>query len=348
MTVLIISSLQDVHAQAVMTALAERRGIDVELLDLSDFPQRLALSMAFEDGTQRFTLRRPGAQSLDLRQVRAVWWRRPQAFAPPTTMTDPHRRFALSEAATAFQGLYQSMDAVWVNEPARDAAAAHKPFQLTLAQRIGLEVPSTLMTNDPEEAKAFWERYDSAVIYKQFLALPDSWRETRLLRPQEADLAATVQWAPVIFQRHVEAEADIRVTVIGDELFAAAADVRNAEYPTDVRLNLDAPYAPHRLPVPIADRLRLLMNELGLRYGAIDLRLTPDGRYVFLEINPAGQFLYIEHGTKQKIATALANYLAAADQAGPSVAEASAVGRCHAAEPVYESATSRVSLAVRP
>jgi glutathione synthase/RimK-type ligase-like ATP-grasp enzyme len=314
MTVLVISALGDAHAQAVMTALAARGELEVELLDLSDFPQRLALSMAFEDGKHRFALCRPGGGILDLDRVRAVWWRRPQAFLLPESMTDAaHRRFAVSEARTAFQGLYQSMNAVWVNEPLRDAAAVNKPFQLTLAQRIGLEIPPTLMTNDPDEAVAFWQQNDGTVIYKQFLALPETWRETRRLRPQEADLVAAVRWAPVIFQRYIEAEADIRVTVIGDELFAAAADVRSGGYPTDVRLNLDAAYVSHQLPESVGAQLRRMVNELGLRYGAIDLRLTPDGRYVFLEINPAGQFLYIEQATGQKIAAALAALLASSE-----------------------------------
>jgi glutathione synthase/RimK-type ligase-like ATP-grasp enzyme len=317
MTVLIISSPDDVHAQAVMTALAVRREPEVELLDLSGFPRSLTLSMAFEDGKRQFALGRPGGKTLDLDRVHAVWWRRPQPFVLPEAMTDAaHRRFAMSEAMTAFQGLYQSMDAVWVNEPLRDAAASHKPFQLTLARRIGLEIPPTLMTNDPDAATAFWQRHEGEVIYKQFLALPETWRETRRLRPQEADLAAAVRWAPVIFQRYVEAEADIRVTAIGNELFAAAADVRTASYPTDVRLNLDVAYTAHRLPESVAAQLRRMMNELGLRYGAIDLRLTPEGRYVFLEVNPAGQFLYIEQATGQKIAAALAALLASADRSG--------------------------------
>jgi hypothetical protein len=175
MTVLVISALGDAHAQAVMAALAARGELEVELLDLSDFPQRLALSMAFEDDKHRFALCRAGGGTLDLDRVRAVWWRRPQAFVLPESMTDAaHRRFAVSEARTAFQGLYQSMNAVWVNEPLRDAAAVNKPFQLTLAQRIGLEIPPTLMTNDPAEAVAFWQQNDGRVIYKQFLALPET------------------------------------------------------------------------------------------------------------------------------------------------------------------------------
>jgi MvdD-like protein with pre-ATP grasp domain len=123
MSVLIISALDDVHARAVIEAL-EAQGQAVELLDLSEFPIRLALSMAFEDRARRFVLRREGAGLLDLATVSTVWWRRPQPFRMPEAMTDPvHRRFAWSEATTAFQGLYQAMEAFWVNDPRRDAAA---------------------------------------------------------------------------------------------------------------------------------------------------------------------------------------------------------------------------------
>ena len=313
MTVLIVSSRDDLHSHAVMAALASHRECKVELLDLSDFPQQMTMSMTFDNGRHRFALGRKESDPLDLDLVRSVWWRRPQTFTLPQAMTDPvHRRFAMSEATTAFQGLYQSIDAVWVNEPLRDAAASHKPFQLKLAQQIGLEIPATLMTNDPLEAAAFWKRLDETIIYKQFIELPEAWRETRRLLPQDVDLASTVQWAPVIFQRYVEAEADIRVTAIGDTLFAAAADVRGGGYPTDVRLNLNVPYVPHELPFSVATKLRRMMQELGLLYGAIDLRLTPAGQYVFLEINPAGQFLYIEQATGQKIAAAMAALLASA------------------------------------
>jgi glutathione synthase/RimK-type ligase-like ATP-grasp enzyme len=88
-------------------------------------------------------------------------------------------------------------------------------------------------------------------------------------------------------------------------------NLSDLEYDVDVRMNLNAKHVAHDLPDDVADKLRGLMHRLGLIYGAIDLRLTPDGRYVFLEINPAGQFLYVEQQTGQPIAAALAARLAA-------------------------------------
>jgi hypothetical protein len=308
MTVMIVSAAADVHAQAVMQALAAE-GAPAELVDLSEFPALLALSMAFEAGGRRFELRRRGGGVLDLDAVRAVWWRRPQPFRPPPGTDEAQRRFALSEAATAFQGLYQALDAFWINEPARDAVAGHKAYQLALAQQIGLDIPPTLMTNHIEEARAFWRQHEGEVIYKQFIALPDAWRPTQRLTPEDEAQAESIAYAPVIFQKYVPAVADLRITAVDGEFYAAAADVREADYPQDMRMNLDAVYEACELPPEMTVKLGDLMGRLGLVYAAIDMRLTPDGRYVFLEINPAGQFLYIEHATGQPIAAALAQAL---------------------------------------
>jgi glutathione synthase/RimK-type ligase-like ATP-grasp enzyme len=310
MTVLIVSSLSDIHACAVIAALTSH-GCKAELLDLSEFPQQLTLSLAFQNGEHRFWLERAGYGRLDLSEVRSVWWRRPQAFKLPGSVINPiHQRLALSEAGTAFQGMYQSMDARWINDPLRDQAASHKPWQLTVAQEVGLEIPETLMTNNPEEARQFWAACEGDAIYKQFLALPDSWSETRRVGTQEEALAESIRLCPVIFQRRIAAVADLRVTIIGDEVFAASVSIDELEYDTDVRLNLSARYIQHALPDGVSRLLVALMRKLGLVYGAIDLRLTQDGRYVFLEVNPAGQFLYIEQATGLPIAAALAAHLA--------------------------------------
>lgn len=312
MTVLIVSSFADPHARGVIAELA-KLGTEVELLDLADYPGKLTLTLAFGDGKRRFLLKRPGEGQLDLDTVRAVWWRRPGAFSLPELLRDPaHRRLAQSEANAAFQGLFAAMEALWINEPTLDALASYKPYQLALAQRLGLEIPPTVMTSDPEEAREFWRVCQSDVIYKQFIALPDAWWETRRLGETETKATdEAIRLAPVIFQRHVAAVADLRVTVIGDEIFAAAVDLRDLDYNVDVRINLNAKHVAHPLPNDVADKLRGLMRRLGLIYGAIDLRLTADGRYVFLEINPAGQFLYVEQQTGQPIAAALAARLAA-------------------------------------
>ncbi len=310
--ILIISSPDDIHAQAVVKELAKQRVTDVRILNLSDFPMRMHMELYLRNGQNSdFSLTFADGYRLPMSAVRAVWWRRPQAFGLPQDMADAtFRQFAMSEAATAFQGMWQASSALWVNNIMRDAAAAHKPWQLVVAQEIGLYIPETLITNSPDEARQFWAKYPGEIVYKAFSASSYAWRETRILRPEEEQLADKVQYSPVIFQRYVPAVVDLRITVIGDQIFAAEAHSQQGEYKIDVRFNTNIPYKPHILPPDIQEKLLVFMRRLGLEYGAIDMRLTPGGHYVFLEINPAGQFLYVEMAAGLPIAAALAHHLA--------------------------------------
>jgi glutathione synthase/RimK-type ligase-like ATP-grasp enzyme len=305
--ILIISSPEDPHAQAVMAEL-DRMGRPHRMLNLAEFPGKLSLTARLDGCRSDFSLTFADGARIPMDSVTAVWWRRPQAFGFPEIKDPAHRHFAQSEAATAFQGMYQASSALWINHVVRDAAAAHKPWQLQLAREAGLSIPETLITNDPEEARAFWRRHPGEVIYKPFLQTYHAWRETRKIQPEEEALAEAVRLTPVLFQRYVPAVCDLRVTVIGERLFAAAA--RGEEYELDIRFNLQTQYRPHDLPAEVEERLFALMRRLGLEYGAVDFRLTPEGEYVFLEVNPAGQFLYIEKATEQPIARALAEHLA--------------------------------------
>lgn len=108
---------------------------------------------------------------------------------------------------------------------------------------------------------------------------------------------------PVILQEYVEADADIRVTIMGPHLFAAAIRPAPGGYEVDYRMDMaGASFEATSLPVEMERLLRDLMRRLGLVYGAIDLRRTPEGTYVFLEVNPAGEWRFVRshnpHGAK--------------------------------------------------
>lgn len=311
MTIFIISEPQDIHAQSVMAALTRMGETDVRLVDFRDFPLRMSLTMRQGNGhPSDFSLTFPDGRRVPMAEVKSVWWRRPQTFGLPAQGMAPHaRHFAMTEAATAFQGMWQASEALWVNDVVRDAAAAHKPWQLEVARQIGLSIPETLITNDPDQVRTFWSEHGGEIIYKPFLQTFHSWRETRRLRREELATVDSVRLAPVIFQKLVPGVADLRVTVIGSEIFPAAVDLRKMEYKLDVRLNQQA-YEKHELPVAVQEKLLMLMRRLGLEYGAIDLRQTPQGDYVFFEVNPAGQFLFVEHACDMPISAALALLLA--------------------------------------
>jgi hypothetical protein len=314
--ILVLSHGDDEHALTVLRELDDR-GAETHLINLAELPARAGVSIQFDGGSPSLTFH-AGASEIDLNSVTATWWRRPQA-ANPSAVGDPNGRwFAVNEWAEILGGLWALLPGRWMNEPAADERASHKPFQLRVAGEVGFTVPRTLMTSDPDRARAFVDSLEPGrTIFKMFAATPTVWRETRLVRPQELEILDAVRVAPVIFQEHIPADADIRVTVVGELVFALAIDARSTAYPLDFRMSLgEAKTGPADLPRAVIKKVRALMVTLGLAYGAIDLRRTPDGDYVFLEINPAGEFLFAQDRTGQPIARALADWLAGADGNG--------------------------------
>jgi glutathione synthase/RimK-type ligase-like ATP-grasp enzyme len=314
--ILAISHHKDGETAAVLHELA-RLHAQAQLLDLADFPRSLEIGLTFEGAeTRRFLLRRRAGPEIDLARCRAVWWRRPQPFVLHPELTRPeYQNFAYSESHEAFAGLWQAIEPFWVNHPTRDEVAHRKALQLRVAQEAGLAIPRTLISNDVAAIRQFVAQHGAErTVYKSFSATERHWRETRTLKPQEVDLLESARYAPVIFQEYIPAQYDLRITAVGEELFPAAIYSQTTSYPVDYRMDFGASVveAVH-LPDDVAAGLLALLRRLGLVYGAIDMRLTPDGRYVFLEINPAGQWLFIESRTGQPITARLASVLASHD-----------------------------------
>lgn len=311
--ILIISHTGDAHAVAVGQAL-QARGWTPVLLDLSRFPDPMSLELRYGGARSGEVLMRDSSWGdVDLAECRATWWRRPQPFRPPADVADPVlRAFAMNEAREMFGGLWSLIGGAWINDPQRDDLAHRKSWQLRAAAAAGLTTPETLITNSPRAARAFIAgRAPGRTVFKAFSGTPSAWRETRLVGPAEIERLDLVQVAPVIFQEYV-AGVDIRVTVIGDRLFSAEIDIGDGDYPVDFRVNYDhIRIRETSLPAEIEAGVRALMRNLGLVYGAIDFRRTPEGRHIFLEINPAGQWMFIEAQTRQPLTEAMADELIA-------------------------------------
>jgi hypothetical protein len=317
--IVVISYAEDPHAARVISLLSEGQH-DVLLLDLARLPDRATLSVDYADPAAPAVLyAEAGRDPVDLARASAVWWRRPQVPDVTGIGDLDARYFTANEWNEAINGIWQLMPGRWMNPPDRDEVAGRKAHQLRLAAGLGLRVPRTLITSDPDRARSFIDSVGvGRTIFKTFSATHAVWRETRLIRENELAILDAVQVAPVIFQEYIPGVADVRVTAIGGELFPAAIDARGTEYEVDFRMSLgQARTTPTDLPRDVATRVRALMDRLGLVYGAIDLRRTPDGDHVFLEVNTAGEFLFVEERTGQPITAALAEWLARSESARP-------------------------------
>ena len=308
--ILVVSYPGEEHTALVVDHLM-RAGRDVVQIDLAEFPAQRPIEFSWSSARQpQFMIEHDGRR-VNLADASTVWWRRVASFAVDPCIGHGERSaFAHSETSQAVYGMLDSLACPWMNPREADAAAHHKPYQWTIAHELGLKLPRTLVTTDAKAAREFIDSVRPAkVVFKAFLAAIQEWRETRLIEQEDLDRLDLVRYAPVIFQEYVPG-VDLRITMIGDDIYAAEIDVRNTSYEVDMRMVVgEGIVKAVTLPEAVQTKLRKLQRRLRLVYGAIDMRRTEGGEYVFLEVNPAGQWLFVEQRTGLPIAQALADYL---------------------------------------
>jgi ATP-grasp ribosomal peptide maturase len=317
-SVVVITRDQDTAADLVVRALL-RRDVPVARFDLGDFPEHLTQNAYLVPGRKRWTgaLRGP-VRDVDLSAVRSIWYRKPSVVQPHADMTTTERQWAAAEATAGLGGLLASLPGVhWVNHPTRNAEADHKPRQLAVADALGLPVPASLITNDPEHARAFCEAYrEHGVIYKPLRGGPatENGRPVALYATTvtAADITDNVARTSHLFQARVPCAYAVRLTIVGRRLFAVRIDAPPSASTVDWRAVHDQlTYTRIDVPDDITDRVNQLMDAFGLVYAASDWIVTPDGVWTFIgDLNPNGQNAWLEAQTGAPIASALADELA--------------------------------------
>lgn len=310
-TVLVLTEATDTTADLVVKEL-DGRGASVMRVDTADFPLSLQVSAQF-DGTWHGELRSTD-RAVELGDIRSVYVRRPTMFKFPESMTDAGQRFAGREARRGIGGLLLSLPCSWVNHPSRAADAEYKPFQLQAAAACGLSVPRTVITNAPEHAAEHSAFLGPAAVYKALASatVADGNRvafipTTEVATSDLADLRVALTAHQ--FQQRVPKVRDVRATVVGGQVFAANIFSPDADM-IDWRTNYAAlSYEPVDLPDEVEAALLTLLDRLGLAFAAADFVVTADGQHHFVDLNPSGQWGWIQEATGLPIAAALAAYL---------------------------------------
>ncbi|MGH3468425.1 MAG: ATP-grasp ribosomal peptide maturase [Thermocrispum sp.] len=312
MSVLVLADDYDPSADAMVRSLHDRDAV-VHRVNTAWFPGQLSMSAELAGGRWSGCLRTP-YRTIELDGITAVWVRSPKAFNFPAEMSAAERGFANLEAKYGFGGVLTSLPALWVNQPARAAGANFKPVQLTTAARCGLTVADTVITNDPQAVREFAAggRTVSKVLGANTI-VEDGGRKlgyTRVLDAADLDDLRGVDTTTHLFQRWAPKMHEARVIVVGDQLTAVAIHAGSAAGYVDWRIDYDSlRYDLIEPPESVAAAIRAVMAELGLVYGAFDFVCGSDG-WTFLEVNPGGQFGWLEDATGAPITGQLADLLA--------------------------------------
>jgi glutathione synthase/RimK-type ligase-like ATP-grasp enzyme len=315
-SVLIVGDHSDLHIQAVASAIRRAGGKAPVLDPVRDGGTACRITYAFGPGGCTGAAR-VDDEWYDLDDVDAVWWRVKLLSSAELIATGPTvaSDFAVREWRSGIDSLATfTPNARWVNPRPADQAARHKPTQLALAQDLGLSIPSTVVSNDADSLAAFLDDGDEHV-YKALtwcFEPPD-----RMIFTSPVDASAVrsdadaVAVAPGIYQARIAKHYELRATVIGEQVLAVRIDSQaRRDTRLDWRRNQYAvPYTRHHLDPSLADALIGMNVRLGLAFGAYDLIITPDDEPVFLEVNPMGQWLWLEKAAGVPVTNTLVEHL---------------------------------------
>lgn len=304
MRILITTQINDVHAAVVEAALLQR-GHAVDLHYGADFAVQQYQSLRIGPRQPRRISCGDARRELGFDSADVFWLRRYMSGSTPEALHPSDRSFARRERLHVADGILQvcAPQAFWINPVPAATRARLKPVQVATAADLGLNVPETLFSNDPGRIRAFVREMETAV-YKPCTSV--AWRDgeryasvyTSPVTLEDLPGDEMLTACPGIYQRRVEKAYEVRATMFGGTCLALRLDPHSHPLAGDdwrraQRLGLRSEAI--ELPPHVLEQAQALMQQLGLVFGCIDFIVTPQGDWVFLEVNEMGQFLWVEH-----------------------------------------------------
>ncbi len=293
--VLIVSNTDDAHATAVQDRLRER-SILVGRLD----------SDTFTFGQHVWRIRSDtnleSSSSWYVPDVNVIWYRKVR-FPEPTNAV---RSFLNQEA----QGLFDCIladyhDCRWVNPRDRLAEARSKIVQLQRAKGAGLRIPDTIVTTSVEALGEFSARHNGQIVAKPIQAqIVGSGDDALVIGTRQLSLGhfeSAVRFSPCYAQERLSLKSEIRVVAFGDRLHSFRL---TAKEKADDLKQLKLSKIDHErceLDESTSRKIRSVMSLYGLEFAAIDLAVIDDEEPVFLELNPNGQWLWLQYMTGENL-----------------------------------------------
>ncbi|MEW6731467.1 MAG: MvdC family ATP-grasp ribosomal peptide maturase [Acidobacteriota bacterium] len=278
--------------------------------DTDRFPLQIRLSSRRGDFGSSYTLQQDDL-SIGADEVKAVWLRHIWGPNFGTELDPEFQRACVSESMAALHGFLDGLDSArWIDPLDRVEAGENKLRQLRIAESVGLTIPRTLVTNDPVAVRAFFQEVNGSMVAKLLRPLsismgkPSFFVYTSEVSEEDLADAESLRYSPMVFQESIPKERELRIIFVDREFFAGALDVDQTDW-RSCQADI-SPWQKEELPEEVAIGLTALMARLGLVFGAIDMICTPDGRYVFLEVNPTGEWGMLERDLGYPISEAIA------------------------------------------
>ncbi|WP_410505514.1 MvdC/MvdD family ATP grasp protein [Mucilaginibacter sp. E4BP6] len=316
MSILIITSKIDITSDFVVKSLKLKK-LDFYRLNTEDIGRSLQITFDF-NANKFLVFDRQINRTIDLLEIKSVYFRRPEINDELAGVSPGERNFVRSEILFVLEGIYKILrNAFWINTVEAIRNAENKIFQQLLAKQLKLQTPDSLITNVPSYAQNFYLQHDASCIIKPIKSgLVEGVNEEGVIFTNKVEINddnnKRISVCPVYLQNLIEKEGDVRITVIGKRLFPALI---HSQYSDEARIDWRKSSLPLKhtildLPSDIAQKCLDLTNLLNLNFAAIDLILDKNGNFIFLEINPNGQWAWIEKRLNFNISDEITTLLA--------------------------------------
>lgn len=231
-------------------------------------------------------------QTVDVRTLNAQWYRRTSVKQTlPDGADDTYELHIYRSIERVLEGiLLNEFQGRWVSHPTATRLAENKLVQLRAAERAGLRIPATLVSQDPAQIRSFCSAHPGAILKPVATPRGVEFASTAVVSQELLDRDDVLALVPSIYQEYVPGERHLRISVVGDRCDGALIETDTLDW----RIDLNVPFSPYPLDSDLEQRLRGALRELGLVMGIFDVKLTDNDEPVFLEVNSQGQFLFVE------------------------------------------------------
>lgn len=300
--VLLITHAADHFTIDHVAAALAMRGARPLRVDIDRFPGEIQLGL-HGAGNELACVLVDGPEAVNAAEVSAVWMRRWVDPVASDLDDGVDRDTCVRSATAAFDSFLAAVPktAIWIDHRERQHVAANRLHQLRVATRHRLRSPSTLISNSPDEVRAFAATHGGSIVAKlpapplAVSAAPPEFFKTRTLSAAELPGADTLATTPLLLQERILGEHPLRVVFVAGKFFVARKH--------------GGSWVKDEVPGSVKGTLAGVMHDLGLSYGTIDLMRTLAGEHVFLELDPTGEWGMLERDLGYPISKAIAGAL---------------------------------------
>jgi glutathione synthase/RimK-type ligase-like ATP-grasp enzyme len=305
-TVGILTFADDLHGWTIKDRIERRHGTRCSLIPGNELALAGGLTWS-TDADVAGLLPTADGESVDVASLNTMWYRRaPVAQTLPEGVDAgfaPHVDLASERALHGL--LLNEFRGRWISHPVATRQAENKLVQLRAAQRAGLAIPATLVSQEPRRIRAFCSAHPAVIVKPVATPRGGELAPTALVSQELLENDEVLALSPAIYQECVPGGRHLRISVVGSRCDAALIEAEHLDW----RVDVDVPFSQVRLDRELEETLLATLRELGLAMGIFDVKLDDRDEPYFLEVNPQGQFLFVEGMCGIPLADTLADFL---------------------------------------